>query len=630
MAGEAGTGALTGALFGTAANQLVKRAPQVFEYGRSIFDKSNPDRQANLAIAKAMAKDGYSPASVQPTIDAMGRGEVTLADLGENTRALLKKATMAPGETRNTAIAALADRASEKVPRVSEDLRGLMSGSKDFYTDLQNMINARKEKAQPLYEAAFNNANEITPKTTEHLAKLRELPSFQEAMNAGMKRMADQGLDISSNKLRALHETKLALDDMIETKMRAGETNQAKTLIGMKNDLLKDMEKASPDYKLARAQFAGDSEMIDAMNKGKDVYKLTEPELRKLVSDYSDNPSKFDAMRAGAAQAMLEKLRASPDARPIKSVLGGDNERKLRTLFQDDNTFDQFKNRLHSEERMQLTQKQGIKATPTDVEAQQASSLGNAVTDAASGNFGSALSNVVNTVAPRVTGMPPQTAQATAQKLLTPANAGQTPLGGSTMDSNLQGIMNSLKQEEAMTNRFSQAGNVANAVGGNLGAQNPPSISGGFPRAGQPQQQPEGPAPSAQEFLENAPHMGNMGGPQSAVGGGLSAPGNPPMQPTSAQVAPPSALQMASSQQSQEQQPQPQPPRVGISQELPLGVSGVSPQSPTITASSPNVAQVSNAVPQIQAPVSSTTQSALQQAASNPELLALLASQAEA
>ncbi|NCV58367.1 MAG: hypothetical protein EBW47_06170 [Betaproteobacteria bacterium] len=66
-------------------------------------------------------------------------------------------------------------------------------------------------------------------------------------MKAGAKRMADAGLDITDpkNTLRALHETKIALDDMISESVRQGKGGQAGVLISMKERLLKDMEKAA-------------------------------------------------------------------------------------------------------------------------------------------------------------------------------------------------------------------------------------------------------------------------------------------------------------------------------------------------------------------------------------------------
>jgi hypothetical protein len=222
-------------------------------------------------------------------------------------------------------------------------------------------------------------------------------------------------------------------------------------------------------------------------------------------------------MRAGIAQAMLEKLRGSPDARPIRSVLGGDSERKLRTAFQDDNAFEEFKKRMLAEERMKLTERQGVKAAPVDPENAQGGSLLGAAKSAATGNFGNAVMNMLDTAIPRVTGMPPQVAQRTTQKLLTP-----TGQSGTGMDPILEGIMATLKADEANIARMGTASNVAGAMAGQQGAAQPPSMQGGF------------------NPMEAAGNVINGEGPSQA-------PQMPQMQMPQMQM-PPSALQQAAPQ----------------------------------------------------------------------------------
>jgi hypothetical protein len=100
--------------------------------------------------------------------------------------------------------------------------------------------------------------------------KLREYPAFKTAMKKAEKDLANRGMDSKDPQyaLRGLHHTKLALDDMIGEAMRAGKNNEAATLIEMKRKLLEDLEKASPAYKTARLAYAGDSEMLTAMEEG--------------------------------------------------------------------------------------------------------------------------------------------------------------------------------------------------------------------------------------------------------------------------------------------------------------------------------------------------------------------------
>lgn len=418
------------------------------------------NKMADIAIAQALQKDGLTPEQAAAKMAALSRGEITLADMGENTTALLRRASSTPGPGRIEAKAALAQREAGRVPRVSDDLRSLMSGSKDFYTDVQDLIKKRSEDAKALYDAAYSAAPVFGPDTAPEIAKLRNLPSFQKAMQQGAKRMADLDLDIADpkNTLRALHETKLALDDMINEAMRGGNTNQAKTLIDMKQRMLLDMEKASPEYRIARQSYAGDSEMLTAMEEGRKVYTMPEPEMRKLIKRFENSPSEYDAFRAGISQSMLEKLRmAGPTADPSTTILGRDAEQKLRRAFRDDAAFDEFKNRLLQERQMLTTEKTGFRRTPVDTDLQDASGGVGAATALAQGRPVTAALEAARMNFPRAVGMPPQVSEPVVRKLTTPSPS---------VDPVINSIMQSLKAQEQ---QLLQATGVANAGAGMVG-----------------------------------------------------------------------------------------------------------------------------------------------------------------
>jgi hypothetical protein len=388
----------------------------------------------------------------------------------------------------------LTTRQAERIPRVSEDMRTLMSGSRDFYTDVQDLIKKRSEDADALYKAAWNSGAAFNAKTAPDIERLRNLPSFKEAMRIGARRMADAELDIADpkNVLRGLHETKIALDDMIAEAIRNGKGGQASNLMSMKNRLLKDMETAAPEYRTARQAYAGDSEMLTAMEEGRKIYTLAEPDMRKLIARFQDNPSEYDAFRAGIAQSMLEKLRvAGPSADPFKTVLGKDMEAKIRRAFRDDDAFDEFKRRMMEEQRMLTTEKTGFRRTAQDVDLDTGASGVGAAARLAQGNPLGAAIEAATAAAPRLTGMNPRVAQPITQKLLTPV-AGVDPV----MDS----IMSSLKAQEQMLLRASMGTNVgATMTGGLAGARSTPQQYPEDTLAPQAPGMPPLPAPAAPE-----------------------------------------------------------------------------------------------------------------------------------
>jgi hypothetical protein len=346
-------------------------------------------------------------------------------------------------------------------------MRSLMSGSRDFHTDVQDLMRKRSQDAESLYEAAYSTGPVFDATNAPNINTLRNLPSFKEAMRSGQKRMADLNLDISDpkNTLRALHETKLALDDMIESKVRAGEGNQARTLIDMRNRMLKDMEKASPEYGIARQTYAGDSEMLSAMNEGTRIYQMPEMELRKLVKRFEDSPSEMDAWRSGVSQAMLDKLRvAGASANPLTSGLGRDAESKLRRAFKDDDAFDMFKSRMLEESRMLQTEKTGFRKTVEDADLSGPSAAVGALGTLATGNPVAALTQGLAAAMPRTMGVSPQVSTRVAGRLLTPAPS---------IDPVMQSILTSLKAEEQSLLRQSLASNAAAAGAGAMVSARP-------------------------------------------------------------------------------------------------------------------------------------------------------------
>ena len=468
---EALRGGTAGALTTGAVGLLGKYvAMPAFRKIKTSLGFGDANKAADLAIVKALEKDGMTPDQALAKMQAMSRGEITLADLGENTAALLRNATAAPSPARIMGKSELATREMERIPRVSEDLRTLMSGSKDFYTDVLDLTKKRAQEAEPLYKAAWDSAPTFNPTTAPDIAKLRNLPTFKEAMKIGAKRMADNELDIADprNTLRALHETKIALDDMIESAMREGKGGQAGTLLDMKRRLLADMEKASPEYRIARQTFAGDSELFTAMKEGQRIYTLPEMDMRKLIDRFKDSPSEYDAFRAGISQAMLEKLRtAGPAADPMKSILSRDAEQKLRRAFRDDAAFDEFKDRLLQERTMLQTEKAGFRRTPLDTDLDQGAGGVGAAANLMAGRPFTAASEALRAQFPNLVGMPPRIAQPTTEKLLTPT---------AKVDSVIESIMDSLKQQEQSlltSSRVTTGG--ATLAGGLAAARDPKS-----------------------------------------------------------------------------------------------------------------------------------------------------------
>jgi hypothetical protein len=475
--GEAALGAVTGGAtagaLGAFGQYLVMPA---YRQIKRLMGFGDNNQMADKLIVDALRKDGVDPNQALARLQGMQRGEATLADVGENTAALLRRASANAGQARQETQTFLSQRAAERAPRISDDLRTLMSASPDFYTDVTDLIAKRRTDAQALYGTAWANAPVITPENAPDIWAMRTLPSFDAAMRAGMDRLRDMGLPLNSpqNIFRGLHETKLALDDMIQHEMQNGRKNQAATLLSMKERLLRDMDNASGPYKIARQAYAGDSEMLEAMNQGRNIYTMEELELRKFMERFSKNPSEYDAFRAGIAQSMLERVRAGgPNADPLQLVFPRGSEQRIRGAFRDDQAFEEFRNRLLEERTMLRTETAGLRRNPMDPTQSDQGGLG-PVGTLASGRPVRAAVEAAQNAMPSVAGMAPETAQSAVSKLLTPS-APSTNLGPDPIERTIAGILNSLQQEEAALSSSAARGQVQATVAGGLAAAREPT-----------------------------------------------------------------------------------------------------------------------------------------------------------
>lgn len=507
-AADAALGAGVGAALGQTVAGGAKLAKMGWDKAALKFGWKDPNNAANIAIVQALERDGHTPQSAQAALQALGKGDITLADVGENTRKLLSTATQAGGPTRNTAIDFLANRHASVVPRVNDDLKQVLAGSNDFYGGLEAVRAARNANAKPMYDAAWQSGTKLDLSNPQsymaaggkHLPELLNKPDFQKAMQVATRNMANDPTPsmFGQNPIYSLHHTKMALDDMInaETNPMTKEVTVAgRNLVDMKNKLLTDLNKISPEYSAARSAYAGDTDWINAGKAGQDIYKMTEPEIKSMVMQNVNNPSQMDSMRSGIAQAMLDKLRNSPDSDPLRTVIGGDAGRKIKLAFQDDNAYQEFVRRLQTEAQMMKTGKTGIKGAPIE-SAAGSDKFSNGLSvagDLATGKVGfGTVRNMLDTMAPAMKGMPESVAKPTAEKLLTPL--GQQ---GNGLDSITTGILGSLKDQEESLRKFGingMLGKGSAAAGASLqGALQSPSMNGGFPdQEGQPSE-PQGP-----------------------------------------------------------------------------------------------------------------------------------------
>lgn len=136
-------------------------------------------------------------------------------------------------------------------------------------------------------------------------------------------------------------------------------TTLSHSIRGLRNRLRSELDNATSDskgtspYAAARAQYAGDLEILDALKSGREDFNtMTPEEIRKKVADMSF--AEKDAYRSGVAQHLFEKINGpTSDINAARRIIGSPSTtEKLRPLFETPAQFNLFKTALDKEMEM--------------------------------------------------------------------------------------------------------------------------------------------------------------------------------------------------------------------------------------------------------------------------------------
>lgn len=261
-----------------------------------------PKDQAIRAIRAAAEAEGIDADDAVRMLDQLGP-QATIADLGENFRSLARAATDQSGAFKTEARNLMNTRQLGQQQRIldaAEVAAGQRGGN--FNVARQLLVESRKDAAKPLYDSAF--LNDI--KLTTNLAKVLMRPDLKSAMNKAQRMAANEGDEIGENLLKRIHYAKMDLDDKIGAAVRAGAKNRVRILTTLKDDLLREVDSLSSDYRQARNIFSSDSKMIGAMDEGVNLFKLSVDEMAEAMKGMT--ASEKDLFRLGAVRAIKDQL----------------------------------------------------------------------------------------------------------------------------------------------------------------------------------------------------------------------------------------------------------------------------------------------------------------------------------
>jgi hypothetical protein len=281
------------------------------------------------------------------------------------------------------------------------------------------------------FKKAFKKTQAISSKEAR-AAELRGEDASRFKLNDIYSQDKDGNL-ISVGKIpdvRTLDYIKRGIDALIDKGYRGEGMGKAEAnaLKDLKRAYVKVIDDNVPEYAAARAKYAGDIEVLDALRMGRTDYlspKMLPAEAKKLVDAMSDGER--DALRAGVAQSLLTKVMDAPQQiNAAQRIIGAPATRKrLEALFQDPNEYKVFEAALTRESELFRNAQDIVRGSRTanKTEALKDLRAGNGIfdiageaVDIAAGSPGSVVGRVLKYLQAR-TSLDEKTAAEVAQML---------------------------------------------------------------------------------------------------------------------------------------------------------------------------------------------------------------------
>jgi hypothetical protein len=310
---QAGTSALIGGALPPALVGVGKVARYAGRTGKALVQPFTAAGQSNIA-AKVIDKFG-----------AGGPMEINAAELVPGSLPTLAEST------GNAGIAGLQRVARDVNPngfalREKGNAAARTAAFDDLAGDaaqLEFYRASRSQAGKELYDAALDRVPEATtPYMKGLVTQLLKRPSINTATRKAQEWAIERGEKPYMNgSMRGLHDTKTALDDMINEAVLKGQGGHAKALEATQAKLLNVMEKMSPEYAEARATYAAMSQPVNAMEHLQGM----------RVTDATGNMTLSKTKNALEA---IERLRGAPGIHPAKSVTA-EQLKKLEAIHAD-------------------------------------------------------------------------------------------------------------------------------------------------------------------------------------------------------------------------------------------------------------------------------------------------------
>ena len=373
-------GAKTGAKFGAATGAAFPVVTGALKgagkfLGKAVAPTTTQNIQANMMLRRAMDDDALTPDLIQKGLTQLP------AKLGRIPDVAGKRANALRDLTR-AAIAQQGQKQGAKFLGERQDeagMRALESVDTNLANEgLDDFIDRTENERRLLAKKNYGNAYAQNLELTDELKTFFNNKKIQNAFE-GAKDLAEwEGINLNNLVEKTTYGTrftkptlelmdfiKQSLDDRVnklyDDKL-SGAATKAKTL---RNNFRDYLDKAVPEYKKARSDYAGASAAMEAANIGRDFIEKPKKISTRILNNFGNHEK--EAFQVGVAEALRYKIMNTDEGLNVAKKLFNKPEikKRLRLAFTDEASFKKFEQDMNNEIQMFQTGERGLGGSPT-------------------------------------------------------------------------------------------------------------------------------------------------------------------------------------------------------------------------------------------------------------------------
>lgn len=425
-------GAASGATLGAAVPALMRGTGAGLGWLRERLTPTESviENRALGKVAEAIKEDELTPSNINRTVmyDQARGIPSTIANASPSLVELADTVAQRSGPSGRLVDQVLGEQKAGARERVYQRARNEIS-SGNYYEDAKKLAEDLSAKAQPLYDTAYAHGEVDDP----HINELLTSPRFQSFFRKGQQIAKDKqlvaranGEDPSQYELRDIYSVdpttgetvvstlpdvrtldyiKKGIDAQINSLFKAGKSTDAYNLKDMREVLLNKLDAAVPAYKTARREYAGDKEVINAMEAGyKDFPHLDHEEVQTMVDKMSS--AEKEAFKTGVVRNIHSVIMDPSNNMnaAAKIIQSPETQKSLSALFDSPAQFDLFKSAMLREGQLydQANRIMGGSQTGRRTQArerfEQGPDVGGVVSDAIRSGWKDSLMNLTTDV----------------------------------------------------------------------------------------------------------------------------------------------------------------------------------------------------------------------------------------